>query len=73
MAAAAATRPQNWAMPWHPDLRTVASVPEHEESLDALERQDDRRDAWSAVVITAIALAVMLVASLLVVVSTALG
>lgn len=60
-------------MPWHPDLRTVASVPEHEESLDALERQDDRRDAWSAVVITAIALAVMLVASLLVVVSTALG
>ena len=56
-------------MPASGAVRSVADVPDHDELLDAIEQQDDRREAWAAVVITAVALAVMLVASLLVVVS----
>jgi hypothetical protein len=44
-------------------------VPEHDESLDAIDRQHDRRDAWVAIMITAVAFSVMIVASLLVVLS----
>jgi hypothetical protein len=56
-------------MPWHPVVRSVAGVPEHEESLDAIDRLHDRRDAWVAIAITAVAFSVMIVASLLVVLS----
>ena len=56
-------------MPASGTVRSVADVPDHDELLDAIEQQDDRREAWMAVVITAVALAVMLVASLLVIVS----
>jgi hypothetical protein len=46
-------------------------VPEHDEQLDAIDHQHDRRDTWVAIVISAVALGVMLVASLLLVVSAA--
>jgi hypothetical protein len=46
-------------------------VPEHDDHLDAIDHQHDRRDAWVAIVITAVALGVMLIASLLLVVSAA--
>jgi hypothetical protein len=54
-------------------MRTVAYVPEHDEFLDAIDDQHDRREAWTAIVITAIALGVVLIASLLLVVSAARG
>jgi hypothetical protein len=50
-------------------VRTVANVPEHDDLLDALDEQHDRREAWAAIVITAAALGVVLVASLLLVLS----
>ena len=56
-------------MPRHPVVRSVAGVPEHDESLDAIDRQHDRREAWVAITITAVAFSVMIVASLLVVLS----
>ena len=66
-------------------MRTVAKVPEHKEIpsaielpgaidvLDAIDLHHDRRDAWVAITISAVALGVMLVASLLIVVSAARG
>ena len=58
-------------MPSHPLVRTVASVPEHDDLLDAIDHQHDRREALAAIVISAIALGVVLVASLLLVISSA--
>ena len=58
-------------MPWHPSVRTVEKVPEHDEYLDAIDHHHDRRDTWVAIVITAVALGVMLVAGMLIVVSGA--
>jgi hypothetical protein len=71
-------------MPSHPLVRTVAKVPEHDELRsavdqpavdlhDAIDHQHDRRDALMAVTISAVALGVMLVSSLLIVVSAARG
>ena len=66
-------------------MGTVAKVPEHDElpgvieqpsvieQLDAIDHHHDRRDAWVAIIITAVALGVMLVASLLIVISAARG
>lgn len=70
-------------MPRHPRVRTVAKVPEQDEAtgalelpgaierLEAIDHQHDRRDARVAIIITAVAFAVMVVASLLLVVSAA--
>lgn len=64
-------------------MRTVAKVPELNEStgaielpgaierLEAIDHLHDRRDARAAVIITAVAFAVMVVASLLMVFSAA--
>ena len=66
-------------------MRTVAKVPEQTEPtgaielpgalerLEAIDHQHDRRDARVAFIITAVAFAVMVVASLLLVVSAARG
>ena len=66
-------------------MRTVAKVPEQDQStgaielpgviegLDATDHQHDRRDARVAIIITAVAFAVMVVASLLLVISAARG
>jgi len=54
-------------------MRTVAKVPERDESLDSIDLQHDRREVWAAVIITAIAFGVMLIASVLIVLSEARG
>ena len=54
-------------------MRTVANVPEHDDFLDATDHHHDRREARVAVIISAIALGVMVVATLLLVVSAARG
>jgi hypothetical protein len=48
-------------------------VPEPDDSLDAMDHHYDRREALTAIVITTVALAVMLVTSLLVVLSSMSG